>query len=653
MGIIMSTSKHTKKLLAAAITTALFSYSAIAAEFYFGEDDDVSLQITSRLSIGSSWRLQDADPYYIGTTNGGTGNTSTTDDGNLNFGKNDAFSQIIKGSHDFNLTKGNIGAFIRVKYWHDFELSDGDRPHGNSGNGYTPGEPLSDDGFTQFGQFSGIELMDAYIFGNFDIGDVPLDVRLGRQVVSWGESTFIQGGLNSSNPFDVNALRRPGASLKEGLLPVGMLFVNAGLTENLSVEAFYQYEWEKTQIDGCGTYFSGADFAADGCNFVSVGPLGDQAGLAAGIAAKRQADVEPDDGGQYGVAFRYYAQELNDTEFGFYYMNIHSRLPLISAVRGSWRGFNPALPVLLPWANAVELDVAFPTLAAGAEAGVLTPEQMGQFGLASLLQTTGVERDTIDALNPGYKIEFPEDLKFYGLSFATNVAGFALSGEVSYKPDTPIQISGPEILNGVLSEQPFLRYSSRVLAVNPGELSRGWDEFDVTQIQVTALQFFDRVLGSSRMTVIAEAGVILTDDIEAADQKYGRNSVFGLGDFDAGGGINCTNLVAAGALSGDCKDDGYVTDTAWGYRVRAQLAYPNVFAGVSLSPTIDWQHDVSGYSPDPGQQFNEGAKSFGVSLEAVYQQTYSASMSFRSFSGGDYNILSDKDFLALSIGITY
>jgi hypothetical protein len=145
----------------------------------------------------------------------------------------------------------------------------------------------------------------------------------------------------------------------------------------------------------------------------------------------------------------------------------------------------------------------------------------------------------------------------------------------------------------------------------------------------------------------------LTDDIEASDQNYGRNSVFGLGDFDVGGGINCTNLVAAGAISGDCKDDGYVTDTAWGYRVRAALEYPNLIGGISVSPTIDWQHDVSGYSPDPGQQFNEGAKSFGVSLEAAYQQTYSASLSFRAFSGGDYNILSDKDFIALSLGITY
>lgn len=653
MGTIMSRKNHSIKLLAGAIATALFTSSATGAEFYFGKDKDISLQITSQLSIGSSWRIEDADPRYIGRTNGGTGNTSTTDDGNLNFGKNDAFSQIIKGSHDFNLSKGDFGAFVRVKYWHDFELADGDRPHGNSGNGYTPGEPLSDDGFTDFGSFSGIGLLDAYLYGAFNAGDVPIDVRLGRQVVSWGESTFIQGGLNSTNPFDVNALRRPGASLKEGLLPVGMLFVNAGVTENLSIEAFYQYEWAKTEIDGCGTFFSGADFAADGCNFVSVGPFNDQIGLNAGLAAKRRADVEPDDGGQYGVAFRYFAAELNDTEFGFYHMNIHSRLPLINSIRGSWKGINPALPVFLPHSSALDLDAAYPTLAAGAAAGVLTPEQLGQFGAATVLQSTGVERATIDGLNPGYNIEFPEDLKYYGVSFATNVAGFALSGEVSYKPDTPIQISGPEILNGVLSEQPFLRYSSRILDVNPGDESKGWDEFDVTQVQLTALQFFDRVLGASRLTVIGEAGVILTDGVEDSNQNYGRNSVFGLGDFDAGNGINCTNLVAAGAITGDCKDDGYVTDTAWGYRVRAALEYPNLIGGISITPTIDWQHDVSGYSPDPGQQFNEGAKSFGVSVEALYQQTYTASLSFRSFSGGDYNILSDKDFVALSFGISY
>ena len=49
-------------------------------------------------------------------------------------------------------------------------------------------------------------------------------MRAGKQVVNWGESTFIGGGINSINPIDVSAFRRPGAEIKEGLIPVNMLF---------------------------------------------------------------------------------------------------------------------------------------------------------------------------------------------------------------------------------------------------------------------------------------------------------------------------------------------------------------------------------------------------------------------------------------------
>ncbi|MGJ8674791.1 MAG: DUF1302 domain-containing protein [Pseudoalteromonas sp.] len=613
-----------KTMVASLVCGALYAGAANGADFYFGEDDGIHLQVTSQLSMGASWRLKDADPRFIGALNGGTGGTTTTDDGNLNFGKNDTFSKIIKGSHDIQLSKDNYGFFARVKYWYDKELKDESRPHGHSPNGYTPGAPLNDDGFADFAKFSGIELMDAYFYSSFDIAQAPVEFRLGRQVISWGESTFIQGGLNSTNPFDVNALRRPGAELKEGLLPVGMAYINAGVSENLTIEAFYQYEWEKTQIDGCGTYFSGADFAADGCFAVTIA-VPDQQALAGGFFADRRAnddnpdtsrrgDGEPDDGGQYGFAFRYYAAELNDTEFGLYFMNIHSRLPLINAIR----------------------------------TGI--PEAVGSVFIPSALDPTG---GALSSLNPSYRIVFPEDLQYYGASFATNIGGTAVSGEISYKPDTPIQINGPELLNGVLSESPLFAYTPRVLAAGRGDEVRGWDEFDVTQMQVTALHFFERVLGASRLTVIGEAGIIFTDGIEDADQRYGRNSVFGLGDFDLGGGTNCTNLAAAGAIGADCEADGYVTDTAWGYRIRGVLEYANVFAGISLKPTIDWQHDVNGYSPDPGQQFNEGAKSFGVSLEALYQQKYSMTLGYRAFSGGSHNILEDKDFLSLNFAVSY
>lgn len=598
-----------------AITLSVSQVQAV--DFSFGDDKDILLQINSKLSIGASWRLKEANSRFIGASNAGTGATTTTDDGNLNYEKNDTFSQIIKGVHDIQLSKDNFGAFVRFKYWYDLELKDGDVAHGNSGNGYRPNTPLSDDGFENNTKFSGITLLDAYIYSSFELGEVPIDLRLGRQVLSWGESTFIQGGMNSTNPFDVAALRRPGAELKEGILPVGMLYGNAGLTENLSIEAFYQYEWEKTQIDGCGTYFSGNDFAASGCNLITIGPFPDQMAIAAGLAAERRSDIEPDDGGQYGLAVRYYAPELNDTDFGLYYMNIHSRVPMINAIRTS-----------IP-------------LATGESSPVFVPSAQDPTG------------GSLSALNPAYRIVFPKDLKFYGASFATNVAGLAFSGEISYKPDSPVQISGPEILNAVLSEQPFFRFTPRLTTVGYGEMVKGYDKFDVTQIQITAVQFFEQFMGASRLTVIAEAGVVMTDGIEQSNQNYGRNAVFGLGEFDVGGGINCTNLVNAGAIAGDCRTDGFVTDSAWGYRARAVWEYSDVFAGVSLKPTLSWAHDVSGYSPEPGQQFHEGKKALGLSIEASYQQKYTAEIGYKSFSGGSHNTLTDKDFASLSFSVSY
>ncbi|WGL18320.1 DUF1302 domain-containing protein [Microbulbifer bruguierae] len=613
MAIRINVSGFSRALLAAAISAAVVP--AQAAEFYFGADEDISLRISSQLDVGASWRLNEADPRFIGYLNGGEGFTSTTDDGNLNFEEGETFSKIIKGVHDIELSKDNFGVFMRVKYWYDKELEGENRPHGTNSNNYAAGEPLSDEGFSEFAKFSGLALLDAYTYLDTEVAEMPVSLRLGRQVLSWGESTFIQGGINAINPVDVSAFRRPGAELKEGLLPVGMAYFNAGVTENLSVEGFYQYEWEKTQIEGCGTYFSSTDYAADGCDRVTI-MAPDAMAVAGGLYAQRQDDIEPEDGGQYGFAARYYAAALNDTEFGVYFMNIHSRMPYVSAIR-------TAIPA-----------------AVGEGAPVFVPSSHPEFGALSVY-------------NPAYMVSFPEDLKVYGLSFATNVAGVALSGELSYKPDTPLQVNGSDILNAALSENPMFAFTSRVNEVGYGEVVRGYDTFDQTQLQVTAIKFFDRVLGASRLALIGEVGVSMLDGVEDSDQRYGRNTVFGLGDFTLPNGTTCSNLVALGAIDGDCSAEGYVTDTAWGYRARAALEYPNVFAGISLNPTLAWSHDVNGYSAEPGQQFHEGAKSLGLAVEAVYKMKYSATLGVTAFDGGSHNILEDKDFVSLSFKVSY
>ncbi|MBT8092434.1 MAG: DUF1302 domain-containing protein, partial [Gammaproteobacteria bacterium] len=444
-----------------AVCGLAFAMPAGAVDFKLGE---IEGSFSSDLSIGASWRVEDVDPTLVAPGNfpGGLASSNTADDGDVNFKDGDIYSLIFKGIHDLELKKDNWGLFLRGKYWYDQELENGKRPHGNLLNAYTPNEKLDDSGFNSFAQSSGIELLDAFIYGNFTLGEsIPVDLRLGRQVQSWGESTFIQNGVNVINPVDVSAFRRPGAEIKEGLLPVSMFFVSAGLTDALSVEAFYQLEWEKTVIDGCGTYFSQSDPAAGGCDGVTLrNTLPDQLNLSNGLFISRTADLEPDDEGQYGIALRYFAENLNFSEFGVYYINHHSRTPFFSGVTST---LNP--PVGVPFIPGNPLGG-----------------------------------------NAQYTVEYPEDIEVFGASFATNLGGFAVSGEVSYRPDFPVQINTVEIVAAAVGLAPYSTALSRVLSVPPGSLAKGYDDFDVLQWQFTVIKFFEQVLGASRLQLAAEVG---------------------------------------------------------------------------------------------------------------------------------------------------
>ena len=170
-----------------------------------------------------------------------------------------------------------------------------------------------------FAKFSGLVLLDLFVYGSFRSGRYPLDVRLGRQVVNWGEATFIQG-VNILNPIDVSAFRRPGAEIKEGLLPVPLLYGNLGLGGGWSRRGFLPVQMGKTVIDGCGTYFSTVDFAAKGCNELAAPDVGLPDFVLQNInnIAKDPFTDEASDSGQWGLAVRNYVEKI-DTEFGLMY----------------------------------------------------------------------------------------------------------------------------------------------------------------------------------------------------------------------------------------------------------------------------------------------------------------------------------------------
>ncbi|SDY43798.1 DUF1302 domain-containing protein [Pseudomonas sp. NFIX28] len=594
------------------------SAPAWAASFSIGELEG---QFDSSLSVGSSWSTQKANKDLIGVNNGGDGLSQTSDDGRLNFKKGETFSKIFKGIHDLELKYGDTGVFVRGKYWYDFELKDESRPF----------KDIDDRGRKEGAKSSGAQILDAFVYHNYNIADRPGTVRLGKQVVSWGESTFIPNGINVINPIDVSAFRRPGAEVKEGLIPVNMFYLSQGLSENLSAEAFYQLEWDQTVIDNCGTFFSQVDVVADGCNDMRV--LNKRSRLPAaaltalgrfgvnvneeGVLIPRGPDRDADDDGQYGLALRYTAEELN-TEFGAFFINYHSRLPTLSST-----GASPAA-----FASASRLGALAPLVIAGSSQ---------------------------------YFIEYPQDIRLYGLSFSTTLpTGTAWSGEVSYRPNAPVQLNTTDLLFAQVGPLGGLFANASVLEGTPGQDMHGYRRKEITQLQTTFTHFFDQVMGAERLTLVGEVGVSHVGGLESSSKaRYGRDPVFGPGALPATGPINtCTVLntstlgsSTAENVSKNCNNDGFVTATSWGYRARAIWDYNNAFAGINLKPSIAWSHDVNGYGPNG--VFSEGNKAVSLGLDAEYQNTYMTSLSYTNFFGGDFNTSTDRDFVALSFGVNF
>ncbi|WP_447803119.1 DUF1302 domain-containing protein [Pseudomonas serbica] len=597
-------------LLAVAVMVATCSSNqAQAVDFNIGE---IQGSFDSALSIGASWSTTDPDKQFISNFNaqgvtGGESASRTTDDNRLNFKKGETFSKIFKGVHDLELKYGDSGAFVRGKYWYDFELMDESRPFYD----------IDDAGRDRAAKSSGAMFLDSFVYHNYTIGDQVGNVRLGKQVVSWGESTFIGNSINSINPVDVAALRRPGAEVKEGLIPVNLLYVSQGLADNITAEAFYQLEWDKSVVDNCGTFF-GSDGVPQGCNDRLVvagldlppGAARNTGGLGA-IAAgtddafiPRLKDNDARDSGQYGLALRWFVPEFNDTEFGAYAMNYHSRSPYLS-----------------------------------------------------INQMSSAAGGVTSARSVRYFIDYPEDIRLYGLSFQTNVEGVSLGGEVSYRPNMPLQLNTADLLSAATFGATSPLITSGFAGRNLGAEVNGYKRMPVTQAQVTATQFFDQVLGASRLTVVGEVGYNHINGLGKADGselRFGRSPAFGSGELQGAAGPATCLGTAVGTPSAsnpaqECNDDGFYTSNSWGYRLRGKLDYQNVIAGINLSPNLAWSHDVQGYGPN----FDEGSKAVSVGVDADYLNTYNASLSYTNYFGGDFNTNVDRDYVALSFGVNF
>ncbi len=647
------------------VVLSAFTITATAVDFEIGE---LSGNVDTTLTYGQMYRVSGPDRAIIGITGDptafglsgtsssitGSGFSENSDDGNQNYHEG-PISQTGKFTTEVALNYKNFGLFTRFNGFKDYENLDA-------------GERTSLSSKANRLVTQNLNLQDLYLWADFEVGSMPASIRVGEQVLSWGESTFIQNGINVINPFDVSKLRTPGSEVRDALTPVGIVSFSIAPTDNLSFDAYYQYDWERTIIEPPGSYFSTNDFAGDGGNKVmlgfgaasdrgtdvatAVGGAGVLAALNAGIlnplglnfdafdtdflGVSRIADDRPDQGGEFGLALKYFAEKLNDTEFGLYFINHHSRTPIISARTGSAAGV------------------------AGA-GGILGATGSGSLALASYSQTAN------------YFIEYPEDIQRLGLSFNTQVKGIAFQGEYTFINDAPLQVDDVELLFAALCPLSDVALGSPALAgslgagaslnqVDPGCASTGTDqvingfiERNVSQFQVTATQILGPILKANQGVIVAEVGITHVHGMpEKSDLRLNSAGTFTSGNSTQAGFI--VPGVVPGLHSGKAAETSshFADATSWGYRIAGRLTYNNLIGPINVSPRFAWSHDVSGNTPGPGGNFLEDRKAISLGIRADYQNTWQADLSYTNFFGaGRYNLLNDRDFTAFNIKYSF
>ena len=202
-----------------------------------------------------------------------------------------------------------------------------------------------------------------------------------------------------------------------------------------------------------------------------------------GVIVPRGGDRDARDSGQWGTALRWLG---DDTEYGLYFMNYHSRTPNVGTTTAGL-GTLASIPGIVATANRI---------APGSGSGLAQSVMLGR---------------------GQYYLEYPEDIRLYGASFSTTLpTGTAWSGEISYRPNAPVQVNTTDLTLAMLN--PIAGGAASPIATSPGADNKGYRRKEVTQIQSTLTHFFDQVLGADRLTLVGEAAVVHVGGLEGTLQ---------------------------------------------------------------------------------------------------------------------------------------
>lgn len=314
-------------LVAAALT--IQAVPAGAVEYDFGE---VHASWVSQLTAGIGIRTQDpscgrtGDPNTGGGGSAGCGSSANVAQwgngasGNQNYKQWQPYTAYLKGTTEL-LLSGYDGYKFMARGTGLFD----------PGARATAFERLEDSARKKFsGDF---QLLDLWASKDYTVADRRGRVRLGNQVVNWGESLFAAGGINATNAMDLQKLAIPGTQLKEAVIPSPMINLAQNIKPGLDVEAYYQFWWNHARFAPVGSYWSVSNNLGAGVRPIYLNPnnanLWAAPGTPGATVVNMGPDMEPQNKqGQFGINVHVKPAGTN-LDLGFYFLNYHDKLPVL------------------------------------------------------------------------------------------------------------------------------------------------------------------------------------------------------------------------------------------------------------------------------------------------------------------------------------
>ncbi len=411
------------KLALAAAALITLSTGVGAFELETGEDWSVRWDNQIRFNIASRMAKVDDDVRFGAFQ-------LLSEDPTLSYTRNKLISARFDLLSELDVIyKDTVGFRVSGAAWYDFVYANGmDQPDAISAHWSNPSVPVGElNGPAKDLHERGGELLDAFAFFNFDIGDAAASVRAGRHTIYWGQSLLLTGAVHSvggsMNPIDaLKGFSVPGSEAKELFRPTNKLSTVVQMTDNLTVSAYYGFEWENYRLPIGTTYFSPADGLTEDTEIVHLAApdlTGD--GIPdLGIGLEMRADEHPEEG-EFGINFEYYFEE-SGLEASVYYLNYHSKVQdgLIGAIH------------------------ADQGLAVGLFDGQLAAAGFTQAQIDGLKAGFGAPPTPIAANQIAIgdvKWAYKEDIDLFGLSLSKEIGGISVGMDLTHRRDAPIRLA--------------------------------------------------------------------------------------------------------------------------------------------------------------------------------------------------------------------